>query len=133
MAIAPDDFLQAAEDLDNGVCIEADEPRARTICGRLYYASYLAVREAIRDELNDPGFDPRGHKVLSKTLKSASDPEVSQLGSALDQLRKKRDTSDYYLSRSVPPNDATLQLINARHVVGRAAGLASQFPTIPRK
>lgn len=132
MAITPRDFLTAAEDLEEGRCIAADEPRARTVIGRMYYAAFLEVREVIRGVTRNRAFDAH-HEVLSKTLAGAADPDVADLGIRLDQLRLARNDSDYHPQRHVDRNRARLQMINARRILARARGLGHRFPSVPSR
>lgn len=129
----PGEFLDAARELSNGRCIAKDEPRARTIAGRLYYASYLTIRDALRHQLGDARFKPASHRALSKALKGASDPGVAELGTRLDSLRKLRSDADYELTKAVGMTTAQLRVADATYIASNATKLAPKFPPVPRQ
>ena len=134
MPINPDELYAAAQRL-NGLnpTLVSDEVCARTMLNRMYYAAYLATREAIRSQLRNPAFDV-GHQTLSDTLYAATDPEVREIGSCLQVLRTAREESDYKLHVNIPKAFAALHLMNARFVLARVGKLSGRFPPLrPRR
>lgn len=130
MAIRPDALFQAARDLNRmKPPLVSDEVCARTMLNRMYYAAYLATREAIRNQLRNPSFDVT-HTTLANTLADATDFDVSALGSRLALLKTAREESDYQPDVSITKAAAALHLAHARHVLENADRLAKRFPDV---
>jgi hypothetical protein len=110
----------------------SDEVCARTMANRMYYAAYLATREAIRLQLGDRSFDVT-HGALVDSLTAASDPEVKDVGTALKRLRSMRVDSDYRLDETITKFVAAVYLADARFVLDNARRLAARFPRIRRR
>ena len=133
MTILPDDFLQAARELNNQQSVAHPEARARTVAGRSYYAAFLATRQTIRHAYGDPSFDV-DHYVLCRRLRGDQDTHVSQIGVRLDGLRRLRTRSDYRLARTVSQSDAIKSVSDSNFVVRNLPNIASRIPpNIPRK
>ena len=130
MPIRPDEFYQAARDLNQmKPPLVSDEVCGRTMLNRIYYAAYLATREAVRKQLGNPRFNVT-HSALATTLENAADPDVSALGSRLAVLKSARERSDYQPHVSISRAFAALRLADARYVLDNAARLARRFPHI---
>ena len=111
----------------------SDEVCARTMVNRMYYAAYLATREAVRAQLGNRRFDV-AHRTLAEALEASADPDVSAVGTRLRILKAAREDSDYRLHLRVPKALAALHLMNARFVLDRVGKLSGRFPRIhPRR
>lgn len=130
MPIRPDEFYQAARNLNElKPPLVSDEVCARTMLNRMYYAAYLATREAVRNHLGNPRFNVT-HTALATALAEAADPAVSALGSRLALLKTAREQSDYQPHLSITRGFAALHLVNARYVLDNASRLVGRFPYI---
>ncbi len=130
MSIRPDDFFMAAQALNRlKPPLVSDEVCARTMAGRMYYAAYLATREAIRAQTGIHDFDV-GHGALITALRHASDGDVRTLGRRLSTLRRLRERADYKPHRHVTKTAVALRLADARSVLDNAGRLAGRFPQI---
>lgn len=134
MPTKPDELYAAAQRLNElKPPLISDEVCARTMLNRMYYAAYLATREAIRSQLKNAAFDV-GHQTLSDTLYAATDPEVREIGSCLQVLRTAREKSDYKLHLGISKAVAALHLMNAQFVLERVGKLSGRFPPVrPRR
>jgi hypothetical protein len=91
MPIRPEEFYAAAQELNRlRPPLISDEVCARTMSSRMYYAAYLAVREAIRAQVGDRTFDTT-HTSLVRALTHAADPEVQAVGARLKRLKTIRE------------------------------------------
>jgi len=99
------------------------------MANRMYYASYHAIREAIRTHLGDPTFDVT-HSNLVDALTNAPDEDVRHLGERLKRLRANRVASDYRLDESPTRFKVAVHLSDARYVLDNAGRLARRFPHV---
>ncbi|HET7233512.1 MAG TPA: hypothetical protein VFJ16_26105 [Longimicrobium sp.] len=130
MPVKPEEFYLASQNLNlMKPPLVSDEVCGRTMLNRMYYAAYLATREALRRHLGNPRFDV-AHTALSATLANAADPDVRDLGTQLGVLRVAREEADYQPDREITKWRAALHLPDARHVVNNASRLAARFPQI---
>ena len=130
MPIDPEDLYTAAQNLNRmKPPLVSDEVCARTMLNRMYYAAYLATREAIRAQSSDSAFDVT-HRALAATLMQAGDWEVQALGTRLRNLKDAREHADYQPHGVVSKLAASLRLDGARFVLGNARRLAGRFPQI---
>lgn len=133
MPIDPEDLYVAAQNLSRmKPPLVSDEVCARTMLNRMYYAAYLATREAVRVQRNDPSFDVT-HATLTKALMTAADVEVKDIGSRLRALKSARESADYKPQHTVTRMVASLHLDHARHVLDNVARLAGRLPPIQRR
>ena len=110
----------------------SDEICARTMLNRMYYAAYLAIREAIRAQFSDPRFDVT-HVALTDALMKAADPDVNAVGTRLRKLRRDRERSDYKPHLAVPKTLASIRLADARFVLDNVGRLTGRFPPMRRR
>lgn len=130
MPIRPDEFYRAAQDLSRmKPPLVSDEVCARTMVNRMYYAAYLATREALRVQFRNPALDV-SHRTLAETLALAPDAEIRAIGSRLRVLKSAREESDYRPHAVVTKSDAALHLLNARFVLENVARLTGRYPRV---
>jgi len=130
MPIEAEDLYRAAQALDRmKPPLVSDEICARTMINRMYYAAYLATREAVRAQFGNPSFDV-AHRTLAETLEASADPDVSEIGSRLRILKAVREDADYRLYMRVTRFLASLHLADARFVLENAMRLKGRFPLI---
>lgn len=133
MPIEPEDLYRAALGLNRlKPTLVSDEVCARTMVNRMYYAAYLATRDAIRAQLNTPGFDVT-HGTLAETLENAAGPDVRAVGSRLRILKAAREDSDYKPHMSITKFIASLHLVDAQYVLDNVGRLSGRFPLIHRR
>lgn len=133
MPIEPGDLFGAAQQLNRmKPPLVSDEVCARTMLNRMYYAAYLATREAVRAQLKDPKFDV-SHKALAKALMSSPDAEVKEVGSRLWALKDAREDADYQPHVAVSRTVASLHMAHARFVLDHVDRLTGRFPPIQRR
>ena len=133
MPIRPEEFYSAAQALNRlRPPLVSDEVCARTMANRMYYAAYLAVREAIRIQVGNQTFDAR-HIALVAALNHASDPDVRALGARLEALKAIRETADYRINQSISKFTAAVHLDHARFILDNAHKLMGRFPHIRRR
>jgi hypothetical protein len=133
MPIDPEDLYAAAQNLNRmKPPLVSDEVCGRTMVNRMYYAAYLATREAVRRKLQDSSFDA-SHTTVAETLARAADREVRELGSRLVVLKALREEADYKTQAVITKSDAGLHLMNARFVLDNVDGLAGRFPRMRRR
>jgi uncharacterized protein (UPF0332 family) len=90
------DFLDVARELVAG----ADEAHWRSACGRAYYALFLEARSVLeRWGITLPRRD-QIHAVVRLRFIYAADPDLKQVGFALERLGDLRNHADYKLSPS---------------------------------
>lgn len=130
MAIDPEDLYRAAQVL-NGIKppLVSDEVCGRTMINRMYYAAYLATREALRRQLKTKRFDVT-HTTLANTLANAGDSDVRDLGLRLQYLKEAREDADYKPHLQMPLWVAALYLLDARFVLDNVSRLVGRFPPI---
>lgn len=107
----------------------SDEVCARTMVNRMYYAAYLATREALRVQFRNPTLDVN-HRTLAETLALASDPEVRAIGSRLRVLKSAREESDYQPHSVMTKPIAALHLLDARFVLENVGRLTGRYPRV---
>ena len=131
MPIRPEQLYDAAKELDGlDPTLVSDEVCARTIANRAYYAAYLATREALRTQYQNPHFDV-GHGPLASQLESSADAVVSGVGTSLKTLRAAREHSDYRPHQSFNRRlMVPLLLSEARDVVDKVARAVGTFPFV---
>ncbi len=130
MPIRPEEFYAAAKALNRlRPPLISDEVCARTMSSRMYYAAYLAIREAIRVQVGDLTFDTTLTSLL-RALTHAADPEVRAVGARLKRLKTIREDSDYHVERSISMITAALHLGHAQYVLDNAQGLMGRFPPV---
>ena len=84
----------------SGSSVLSTEVRWRTVCGRAYYAAYKATSNAICELYGFKLDSAMPHETMCHTLASVKgDPEVRDLGNALNTLRLRRVHADYHLDR----------------------------------
>lgn len=107
------------------------EAAYRTIAGRVYYASYLATREAIRVRhgLSDD-YRP-GHEDLCNQLATFADTEVRDLGNRLNSLRMMRVKADYNLRNVVYEHDADNAADDYEPLLALLAQVTQKLPRVP--
>jgi len=128
MPIEAKDLFAAAQALNRmKPPLVSDEVCARTMANRMYYAAYLATREAVRTQLGNPGFDVN-HATLAESLSTAQDADVRAIGTRLQVLKALREVADYKPHRSVAKPHVALQLVSAEYVLDNVARLAGRFP-----
>jgi hypothetical protein len=131
MPITPEDFFAAALALNR---LEpppvSDEVCARTMAGRIYYAAYLATREAIRQQLGKGDFDV-SHTALVAELRHARDEDVREVGARLRTLKRLRDSADYKPHCRLTKLSVALRMRDARFVLDEVGKLRGRFPQIP--
>lgn len=127
MPISPADFYAVAETLQRGKTVAVGEPCDRTVIGRAYYASYLALRDSLRTAYRDPLADV-DHRDLRRGLAKASDTEVADVGLRLKSLWDFRRQADYEPAQSISPLTAALMLSNAKHILKMAPQIVAKFP-----
>jgi len=133
MPIDPGDLYVAASDLNQmKPPLVSDEVCGRTMVNRMYYAAYLATRDAVRTQLQDARFKVT-HTAHAETLARSSDPDVRKLGSRLVALKASREEADYEPQALITRFDAGLQLLDARFVLDDVRRLKQRFPRIPRR
>ena len=127
MPINPDDFIRVADELHGGRVVSRGEPCDRSIIGRAYYASYLALRNAVRAQYHRPDADI-DHSPLRKGLAAATDPEVAEVGEKLKTLWKFRRRADYEPTMSINSVQAKLMLDMAKQVIKAAPKIIGRIP-----
>ena len=133
MPVEPEDLYRAAVSLDRlRPPLVSDEVCARTMINRMYYAAYLATRDAIRAQLNTPGFDVT-HGALAETLARSADPDVRAIGSRLQILKAAREDSDYKPHVAITKFIASLHLLDARFILDIVGRLNGRFPLMRRR
>ena len=128
MPIAPADLLAVADYLRKGAVVPSGEPRDRTVLGRLYYSAFLAVREAVRVNYDNKGFEVR-HENLRDSLKGSLEPEVAEVGERLSQLLQWRKRSDYKIEFALQPYIVGLMHSNA---IAIHSAIPKITPKIPK-
>jgi hypothetical protein len=133
MPIDPEDLYSAAQTL-NGTkpSLVSDEVCGRTMINRMYYAAYLATRDAVRRQLRISRFDV-SHTALADTLADAADSDVRDLGLRLQYLKLAREDADYRPHLNMPLWVAGLYLDDARFVLDNVRRLIGRFPPIQRR
>jgi hypothetical protein len=130
--IKPADFYAVAEALKFGRIVAPGEPCDRTSIGRAYYASYLALRAAVRSAYGTS--DDIEHSDLRRCLAGATDADVADLGMRLKTLWVERRKADYEPSVAIAPHAVALSLANAKVIVQKAASIVPKIPAgIPTK
>lgn len=130
MSIRAEELYLAAQNLNRmRPPLVSDEVCGRTMLNRMYYAAYLATREAIRVQLGNPTFDVT-HAALANTLMQSADPDVQALGSRLHVLKTVREIADYHPHVGITKSSAALRLVDARFVLDSVSRLAARFPLI---
>ena len=133
MAIHPEDFFSAATALNQShPPLVSDEVCARTMAGRMYYAAYLATRDALRAQFRTPSFDIT-HAALAFALIRAHDSDVQSIGARLQALRRLRERADYKPHHHITRAAAAIQLANARFVLDNVGRLVGRFPPVRRR
>lgn len=109
------------------------EARTRTAIGRAYYALFLAIRKAIREEEGRAIHGRRdrvNHGVLQSTLASASNYDLVALAETLTELYEARRQADYVLA----PKGRWIQYCqnprNARRILKRVEAEIRRLPRI---
>lgn len=118
-AFRPEGFREVAEKLRLGGAIASSEARNRTIAGRCYYASYLAVSDAMyrHHSVQPSKFEYPNHYDLGQHLaKMQHDDEIKRIGDALVSLLARRKHADYELTRELPEDDADDSVADAQRV-----------------
>src|SRR5215218_4143004 len=133
MPISAEDLYRAAQSLDRmKPPLVSEEICARTMLNRMYYAAYLATREAVRAQFNDPRFDVT-HGALADALMRAPDPDVNAVGTRLRKLRRDGGRSVYNPQLVIPRTLASIRLGDARCVLDNVGRLAGRFPPMRRR
>jgi hypothetical protein len=133
------DFLDVARELVAG----AGEAHWRSACGRAYYALFLEARGVLeRWGLALPRRD-QIHAVVRFRFIYAADPDLKQVGFALERLGDSRNHADYQLrpspffSTSVRAqdaiDDAAVNLVRLDQVDADAARRAAAIADIRAK
>lgn len=128
----PHDFFEFAKELKNFTS-QYPEANKRTIISRMYYASFLVIRDLLKDMLQNTTVkaqfdalytDPCIHGVVMDALNIA-DTHTRNL---LHTLRKKRNEADYRL-RSKNWNKEINQVlpITEKLIARKATDLPSKF------
>lgn len=83
------------------------EAKARTVISRAYYATFLAMREWLKDE----GYRFSGGKKEHYNHQEVQDNLFRRIGQRgpkdrLHTLRQLRNDADYHLNKSLTPNHA---------------------------
>lgn len=133
MPIRPDDFFAAAVALNRlKPPLVSDEVCARTMAGRMYYAAYLATREAIREQIGIRELDV-GHSALIAALKHTPDTDVQVVGTRLLALKRLRERADYRPHHHMTKLAVALRMADAQFVLENVPGLRGRLPSVQQR
>ena len=87
------DFYEVGLDLSKNT----DEAYLRSAIGRYYYAIFGMARLYLTNTMHERTYNTKNniHKKLIKRLRESKDENESYIGKVLNDLRKKRNSSDY--------------------------------------
>jgi uncharacterized protein (UPF0332 family) len=109
----PPDFLLLAQQLAQATT----EAAWRTAVSRAYYAAFHVARQLLEDlGFRVPQAD-RAHAYLWLRLCNCGDPQVERAGMKLNDLRRERNTADYYLGMAFRQTPAQRQPGNAASII----------------
>ncbi|MCF7821350.1 MAG: HEPN domain-containing protein [Mariprofundaceae bacterium] len=126
--ITSDDLLT----LSKGLLCDS-EVKNRAAVSRAYYSSFHAIKTLASSKLNysPPSGDDRKspHWHLCEYLIDQNDANISEVGSELRKLSRRRKTADYKLNATITKQDSTLLVAMASTLIGTSKNVFAKKKT----
>jgi len=128
----PQNFFEFAKELKN-VTSQYSEAKKRTIISRMYYASFLVIRDLLKSELQNTTVKPQFDALYTDTYIHGVVMEALQVSdihtrNMLRNLRRKRNDADYRLkSKNWDREIEDVSRKTEELIVRRSSGLPAKF------